>query len=160
MAADDCSIFDGWQDDEIVTRSRSFFNTIDRLWAVPTLQTSLVERFAARIPHNWLMKIADQAQQVLAETTQVVSEQSTLLADQLVQCVREIAPNLAEEDFYVLARPLAVQMRDGGVMNTIDTTIAQVPQLEWERLSDVQRARLSLAIARYAISELQASQDI
>lgn len=154
------SIFEGWQEDEMTGRSRSFFAGIDRVWATTGLQATLVERFAARVPQNWLSAIAQQAQQVVVSAQQAVADASNTLADQLVQCVREIAPGLAEEDFYVLARPLAVQMRNGGAANTVDAFIAQVPQVEWEQLSEVQRARLGLAIARYALSELQASQDI
>ncbi|MBF2026181.1 MAG: hypothetical protein IGS48_05350 [Oscillatoriales cyanobacterium C42_A2020_001] len=153
------SIFEGWQEEEIVGRSQSFFAGIDRVWATTGLQATLVERFAARVPQNWLSAIAQQAQQVVASAQQAVVGASTTLADQLVECVREIAPGLAEEDFYVLARPLAVQMRNGGTTNAIDSFIAQVPQVEWEHLSEVQRARLGLAIARYALSELQPSQD-
>jgi len=153
------SIFEGWQEEEIVSRSRSFFAGIDHVWSTVSLQATLVDRFAARVPQSWLAAIAQQAQKVVADTQKVVSEASNTLADQLVQCVREVAPGLAEEDFYVLARPLAVQMRNGGTTNAVDSFIAQVPQVEWEQLSEVQRARLGLAIARYALSELQASQD-
>ncbi|EKQ69249.1 hypothetical protein OsccyDRAFT_1874 [Leptolyngbyaceae cyanobacterium JSC-12] len=153
------SIFDGWQEEEIVSRSRSFFAGIDHLWSTVSLQATLVERFAARVPQNWLVAIAQQAQKVVADTQKAVSEASSTLADQLVQCVREVAPSLTEEDFYVLARPLAVQMRNGGMTSTVDAFIAQVPQVEWDQLSEVQKARLGLAIARYALSELQTSQS-
>lgn len=153
------TIFDGWQDEEITSRSQAFFSAMDQVWSTAGLQASLVERFAARIPQNWLATIAQQAQKVVAEAQQAVSEQSAILADQLVQCVREVAPGLAEEDFYVLARPLAVQFRNGGTDGAVNSTIAQVPQVEWEQLSDLQRARLGLAIARFAIDELQSNPD-
>lgn len=153
------SIFDGWQDEEIVSRSRAFFSAVDNVWSTTSLQASLVERFAARMPQNWLAAIAQHAQKVVAEAQQALADQSTVLADQLVQCVREVAPGLAEEDFYVLARPLAGQFRNGGTAGVVNSTIAQVPQLEWEQLSDLQRARLGLAIARYAIDELQSASN-
>lgn len=153
------SILDGLQDEELVHRSHSFFNHLEQVWTGVGLEEALIQRFAARVPQSWLTAIVQQAQKVVAEAQQTVSQTSNLLADQLVQCVREIAPGLAEEDFYVLARPLAVQMRNGGMANAVDSIIAQVPQVEWEQLSDVQRARLGLAIARYAIGELQMAQD-
>jgi hypothetical protein len=155
----DSSIFAGWQDEDIAHRSQSFFKSLDQVWVGAGLAESLAQRFAARVPQNWLTTIAQYAQKVVTEAQQTVSQTSNLLADQLVQCVREVAPGLAEEDFYVLARPLAIQMRNGGMANAIDSVIAQVPQVEWEQLSDVQRARLGLAIARYAIGELQTAQD-
>jgi hypothetical protein len=157
--ADVSSIFDGWQDEEVVHRSHLFFKSVDQLWAGASLQAVLVKQFAARVPQAWLTAISQQAQKVVVNTQQAVAEASTNLADQLVQCVREIAPGLAEEDFYVLARPLAVQMRNGGATHTIDTFIAQVPQVAWEQLSEVQRARLGLAIAHIAISELQSAPE-
>ncbi len=155
-AAELPSIFEGWQGPEIVTRSQSFFQSLDRVWATSSLHATLVDRFAARMPQQWLSTIAQQAQRLVTEAQNTVSTQSSQLADQLVQCVREIVPTLAEDDFYVLARPLAMQMRDGSAVDVVDATVTQVPQVDWEQLSDVQRARLSLAIAHYAISELQA----
>jgi len=153
------SIFEGWQEDEIANRAQAFFNQMNQLWSTNRVESTLVERFAARMPQAWLAAIAQRAQEVVAATQHTVADVSNTLADQLVQCVREIAPGLAEDDFYVLARPLAVQMRNGSTTNVVDAQIAQVPQLEWEQLSDVQRARLGLAIARYAINELQTTEN-
>jgi len=150
------SIWDGWQDVEIRDRAHSFFNNVDQLWAT-SLQATLLERFAARVPQNWITAIAQQTQQVVADVQQTMSDASAVLSEQLVQCVREVVPGLAEEDFYILARPLAVSMRSAD--DSINAAIAQVPQVEWDQLSDVQRARLSLAVARYAIDQLHSSQD-
>lgn len=148
------SIFDEWQESEIADRSQSFFGQLDQLWTA-NLQATLAERFAARIPHQWLTAIVQQAQQAIANAQTAMSDTSNVLADQLVQCVRDIAPSLADDDFYVLARPLAVQMRNGGMTTTVSSFIAQVPSVEWEQLSDVQRARVGLAVARCAIDQLQ-----
>ena len=157
IESDSVSIFEGLEHEEVERRSRHFCSAIDRVWASASLQTTLAQRFAARMPQAWLTAIAQQAQQVVANTQQAVATASTTLADQLVQCVQEMVPGLAQEDFYVLARPLAVSMR--GATDSIDAMLAQVPQVEWEQLSDVQRARLGLAIARFAIDELQSPQN-
>lgn len=149
------TIFDGWQTTEVVERANAFFNHMNQLWAVDPVEATLMARFAARVPQAWLAAIAQRAQQVVANA-QTVANASLTLSDQLVQCVQDMVPGLAEDDFYVLARPLAVQMRNGGLTNPVDAQIAQVPQVEWEQLSDVQRARLGLAIARYAI-EIQSA---
>lgn len=153
------SIFDGLEEDEVTHRSNVFFNNINQLWSVNSVETTLIERFASRMPKTWLTAIAQRAQQIATDAQQTFADATNTLADQLVQCVREVAPALAEDDFYVLARPLAVQMRNGSAGSVVDTQIAQVPQLDWEQLSDVQRVRLSLAIARYAINEVQVSND-
>lgn len=159
--SDTPSIFEGWQEEEIADRSQSFFNRLDQVWAPVTLQSRLAERFSARIPQSLLAAIAQQAQAALSNTQKALNT-SLSVADQvsaqLVQCVQSITPTLATEDLYVLARPLAFQMRNGGVQDAIDTTLSQVPQTEWEQLSEIQRARLSLAIARFAINELQTPQ--
>lgn len=152
------SIEDGWQEEAVGDRARAFFNTLDQVWATSELQVSLVERFAARMPKAWITAIAQQAQQIVADAQQTISQASATLSEQLVQCVRDVVPGLADDDFYVLARPLAVSMRSDST-TMIDTFVAQVPQVDWEQLSDVQRARLSLAVARYAIAGLQATPD-
>ncbi len=152
------SIFAGIEDAEIDYRSQTFFNQLQHVWTPFSVEAMLLERFATRMPQVWLTAIAQQAQTVVTQTQQTVADVSTKLADQLVQCVRELVPGLAEDDFYVLARPLAVQMRDGSSTNVVDDQIAQVPQLDWEQLSELQQARLGLAIARYAIDELQATE--
>jgi hypothetical protein len=153
------SIFDGISEAEVSQRSQNFFNHLNQLWPIVSVEATLIERFAARVPQNWLAAIAQRAEAVVNTAQQTVADVSNTLADQLVQCVREVAPGLAEDDFYVLARPLAGQMRNSSSMNVVDAQIAQVPQVAWEQLSDVQRARLGLAIARYAINELQPTED-
>lgn len=145
------SIFDGWQPNEIATRSDAFFAHLDHLWSALPLQTTLVQRFAIRMPETLLASIANRAQQVMSA--------STSLADQLVQCVQDILPSLselAEDDLYVLARPLAHAMRDAD-SQAIDTALAAVRPLGWDALSETEKARLSLAIARYALAEIEAT---
>lgn len=160
--SDTPSIFAGWQDEEIAERSQSFFNRLNQVWTPVSLQSRLAERFAARIPQSLLSTIAQQAQAAFAHTQKALNTSLSVadqLSDHLVQCVQGITPTLATEDLYVLARPLVYQMRNGSLQDAIDTTLSQVPQTEWEQLSDMQRARLSLAIARVAIHELQSSQN-
>lgn len=156
------SIFEGWQEEEITNRAQSFFAHLNQLWPTNSLQAILADRFAARVPQHFLAAIAEQAQKALANVQQTVSSSLSMadqLADQLVQCVQEITPNLATEDLQVLARPLAYQMRNGGLQDAINTTLSHVPQIEWDKLSEVQQARLSLAIARFALNELQSHPE-
>jgi hypothetical protein len=91
--------------------------------------------------------IATQAHQVLST--------SQSLADQLVQCVQNILPDLAEEDLYVLARPLAYTMRNGESHCAVDSTLEKIRTVAWEELSEVEQARLSLAVARCALLEIE-----
>ncbi len=142
---------DDWDPAEITNRSGAFFQQIDQLWAAASLQDTLAERFAARMPQNLLTAIVNRAQAVYASTTN--------LAEQLVHCVQTVVPNLADEDLDVLARPLAYAMRNGGSHQAVETTLAKVRMLAWEELSEIEQARLSLAIARCALAELDAGRN-
>ena len=140
---------DDWKVNEVATRSSAFFAQLDQLWSAATLQETLMQRFASRMPQQLLTTIATRAQQVLSS--------SVSLADQLVQCVQDALPNLAEEDLYVLARPLANAMR--GNDSPVESTLERVRSIEWDALSEVEQARLSLAIARYALAELETKSE-
>lgn len=134
---------DDWQDSEIEARSTDFFAHLDQLWSTNSLEMTLAQKFAA-MPQAFLSAIARQAQQV--------AEASNSLADQLVLCVQEILPAWADEDLQVLARPLAYAMRDDS--DAIDSTLKSIRPGEWTELSETEQAKMSLAVARYAIDQL------
>jgi hypothetical protein len=146
-------LLDSWQDrEEIQDRSQEFFEQLNQCWASPAalaidpVTSELVERFATFVPQVKIEAIARRAQQAVSENLSLV--------EQLVSCVKPLLPNWAEEDLFVLARPWAYAMR--GNPNTLgevnlDTTRAT----EWSELSQMEQARLSLAIARSAIAQLQ-----
>lgn len=114
--------------------------------AAPSLTAALVQQFGTRMPTGLLSQLADRAQ--------AVAQGSQSLMDQLVDCVQDVLSDWAIEDLQVMARPLALAMRDGhGEM--VDVALRSVRNLEWEQLSEVEQARLSLAIARYAIAQAQ-----
>jgi hypothetical protein len=140
---------DDWNAAEVATRSDLFFAQVNQLWSTATLQETLIQCFATRVPQQLLTAIATRAQQVLSR--------SISIADQLVQCVQEALPHMAEDDLYVLARPLAYAMR--GNDSPIESTLERVRSVEWDTLSDVEQARLSLAIARYALAELETKSE-
>jgi hypothetical protein len=63
----------------------------------------------------------------------------------MVQCVQELLPEWGEDVLQVWARPLASAMRGS------EAEIAR--PVEWDELSESERARLSLAVARYALRQ-------
>ncbi|HLO48627.1 MAG TPA: hypothetical protein VK211_09460 [Kamptonema sp.] len=131
-------------DADLAHNSQILFTQLDRLWSARALKKSLFDKFTL-VPEDLLDKIADSVQQV------IVNYQS--LAEQMVQSTLEILPQWAEEDLQVLARPLAYAMRNA-------EQESDVPVVEsWEKLSEIEQARMSLAIARYAISQLAAISD-
>ncbi|MCU0548549.1 MAG: hypothetical protein MUC48_04305 [Leptolyngbya sp. Prado105] len=122
---------------ELNDRAIAFFSHLDTLFAAPTLETSLAQKFAT-VPQSILNTIARQAQKL--------ADSSASLADQLVLCVQEALPQWAEDDLHVLARPLAYSMR--GEEQSLKSA-------NWENLSETEQARLTLAIAQYALKEVQ-----
>ncbi|HTL90022.1 MAG TPA: hypothetical protein VL134_11525 [Leptolyngbya sp.] len=128
---------DALSDDEIGDRADAFFSHLDTLFAAPTLETSLAQKFAT-VPQSVLNTIARQAQNL--------ANSSATLAEQLIQCVQEALPQWAEDDLRVLVRPLAYSMR--GEEPTVKST-------DWATLSETEQARLTLAIAQYALNQVQ-----
>jgi hypothetical protein len=138
------ALLDSFSDSDIAQKSQVLFAQLEQVW-LANLQKSLRDKFA-RVPQDFLARIA---QSVHNATVKCQS-----LADQMVECVLDILPQWAEEDLHVLARPLAYAMREAdseGVEMVIATT------KPWTELSEIEQARVSLAIARYAISQLEPS---
>lgn len=149
--AEEDSLFDGFSSEEISTRSTAFFNQLDSLWSSATLQSSVMQHLAVRVPQSILAAIVDQVQKV-ATTAES-------LADRLIGSVQDLLPNLAIEDLEVLARPLAYELRDTYTGDPVDAMLAKVPQVNWQEQSELNQARLSLAVAHYAIAALQKSEQ-
>lgn len=149
-------------DAEIASGSDAFFSRLEKIWAdtIPAsepinvtsvadaveLQATLQQRFATYIPQSWLAAIARQAYDVLSGQKSI--------ADQLVQCVQELLPNWAEDDLLILARPFAVAMRCPDTA-TVESQLSHVSCQNWANVSEIEQVRASLAIARYALAQLQ-----
>ncbi|MGD1943029.1 MAG: hypothetical protein ACFB0G_17165 [Leptolyngbyaceae cyanobacterium] len=120
-----------------------------QLWESPnqSLMAALTQKFGARMPAHLL--------QTLAASTQVVASESGALMDQLVTAAQSVLTGWDADDLNVMARPLAMAMRSGQE-EILETTLRSVRQADWADLSEVEQARLSLAIARYALNELSA----
>ncbi|MCW6050794.1 hypothetical protein QUB60_17900 [Microcoleus sp. A2-C5] len=139
------ALFDSFSDSDIAQKSGVLFAQLEQVWLSSAVQKSLREKFAL-VPQDFLARIAQSVQNA------TVKYQS--LADQMVECVLDILPQWAEEDLQVLARPLAYAMREAdssGVEVVIET------KRPWAQLSEIEQARVGLAVARYAISQLEIS---
>lgn len=147
----------GWFAEDLTAQGQVLSNRIDQLWsafatpvvsiATDSLSAALLQRFAVRAPQDVIHRISQQAQQLVS--------QNLSMAEQLVQCVQGCLPQWGAEDLQVFARPLAFTMRSSEA-EVLESTINSVRSVEWAELSDVEQARLSLAIARYALSQLSA----
>ncbi|MEG3966101.1 hypothetical protein QUA00_00380 [Microcoleus sp. T2B6] len=137
------ALSDSFSDSDIALKSQVLFSQLEQVWLTTALQKSLREKFA-RVPQDFLASIAQSVQNA------TVKYQS--LADQMVECVLEILPQWAEEDLQVLARPLAYAMRD---VDSEGGELVMATKRPWAQLSEIEQARVSLAVARYAISQLE-----
>jgi hypothetical protein len=144
-----------WQEpEEIAQASQALFNQLHQCWtphllAEQQLQQTLTERFAHFVPEAWLEAIAYKAQQVVSTNLS--------FAEQLVQCVKPLLPNWAEDDLFVLARPLAYAMRATDSVAQADSILTR--SVEWTELSSMEQVRLSLAIAHSALMQLERSSE-
>lgn len=148
----------GWTEEEIAVQGQILSTQFEQMWStLPVAQDAtrkvtedLLQRFAAQIPQNLLEDIVQRARQVLSTNLS--------LADKLVSCVQELVPNWGEDDLLVLARPFAYAMR-GAETEALESTLNAVQNSAWADLSSLEQARISLAIARYAISQLPSDSE-
>jgi hypothetical protein len=117
-----------------------------QLWGAEThLMARLSEQFGHRVPQGILTQLAQQVQHA--------AQQGGSLIDQMMMAVDSILTQWDVDDLRVMARPLAVAMRDGHG-DVLAATLRATGTGEWDTLSDVEQARLGLAIARYAFDHL------
>ena len=144
-AADELALSDeeaqlGWQ---------TFSTQLDAFWnQTSSIESALTQRFAQRLSQ-------DVINQITAKATQVVNS-GRPLAEQIIACVRDTLAGWDDADLQVMARPLAHAMR--GQEEILDATINSVRDIEWEALSPMEQARVSLAAARWAIDYVSAQK--
>lgn len=137
-------------DEDVHQRLQSLLTQVEDLWSVTTLKKSLVEKFADRVPQDLLQRLAKGA----IHLKQQFQDSRSTLAEQLVRCTQEILPHWQEEDLQVLARPFAYAMR-GADTERFDFTPESDPTKPWTELSEIEQARMGLAVVRYALLELE-----
>lgn len=137
----------GWTTEELTEQGQIFASHLEQVWAtVPAASTAadLFQRLSAQVPQGLLDSIVQKAQQVISA--------NLTLADQLVQCVQDSLTGWDSDDLQVLARPFAYAMR-GSESESLESVLKSVRNAEWDELSSIEQARLSLAVARYAIAQ-------
>jgi hypothetical protein len=148
-------------EEELTTRSQNFYHHLDTLWQgipnctyynrntkqaiVEHLEKNLHNTFATCVPQTWLKAIAHKAAEFLA--------QEQLTGEKLVECVQGLLPTWGVEDLLVLARPFAYNMRSGEPERAV-SVMSNLQEREWTSLSEIEQAKASLAIAYYALTQL------
>ena len=110
----------------------------------PTVNPVLeqLRHFQSRVPSELLHRLASSAT-ALARSGQP-------LIEQLVQCVDDILPGWDADDLAVLARPLAYSLRDGRG-EILELNLRAIPATDWDSLSSLEQARLTLTVASVAL---------
>ncbi|GAB4133145.1 MAG: hypothetical protein Fur0046_03650 [Cyanobacteria bacterium J069] len=145
-----------WSAEVLEPYAQSLSTQFDQLWAAvdagtpvvttaSILSSSVFQRFANQMPQRVLETLVQRTQEAIAS--------SNALADQLVASVREVLPEWGDEDLYVLARPFAYAMRDQRESDVLEGALRSVRSEAWDNLSNIEQARLSLAIARHVIDQ-------
>ncbi len=119
----------------------NFFSYLDNCWQSfdnNKLETSLREKFGQLIPQEFYQMIVNQA-------TKIISEELTAI-EQLIKCVQPLLTNWGEEDLQTFARPFVYATRSGKKAHT--------EEINWDKLSEVKKARLTVEIAHFALKQL------
>ncbi len=143
---------DDWSDAEIEPRAQSFFTQLQACWLdspSSKLEFSpaqlLTDKFGHRVPHQWLAAIATKVSTLANSQLEPV--------ELLVQSVQDLLTNWAADDLLVMARPYAYAMRcDPGVSDPDRI----VRPLAWTELTELERAKLTILIAQFAIDFITA----
>jgi hypothetical protein len=141
---------DNWTEEEVSMKSQSFFARIQSCWGTtPGVESALsplaalTAKFGVRVPQELLAQIAANVSNLANSQLEPV--------DQLVQSVRDLLSGWHTEDLLCLARPYASVMRGNTELDNPDKVIKP---LEWDKLTKVEQAKLTIFVAQYAISEL------
>jgi hypothetical protein len=133
-----------WSDAEIGQRSQSFLAKIQSCWEnapTPELELSplaaLINKFGTRVPQQWLSQIAANVTSLAASNLEPI--------EHLVQSVQDLLPNWGTDDLLVIARPYAYAMRGYPDLDKLE-------DLDWVELSQIERAKLTILIAQFAIN--------
>ena len=74
-------------------------------------------------------------------------------SEKLVECVQALLPSWEVDDLLVLARPFAYAMRSSEP-HTLTSLIRDFEERDWANLSEIEQAKITLAIADYALQHL------
>lgn len=135
----EAALADGWQ---------RFSAQMASQWVTPP---SLgVATIIQRLKNQLQIALSDDLLHTLATAVATLDASRQTYLDRLVACAQAVLPTWDAGDLAVLARPLAYSLRDGH-SEILDLNLRSIPQADWQSLSDIERARLSLTLAAVAL---------
>lgn len=133
------SLSEVWTESELATRASQFFAIAQAQFIADPLdvvKSNLHRRFSDFVPAQQLAEILERAG--------AIADRNLPRIGQLIACVQPLWSTWSEEDLQVFARPLAMAMRGSD----------SVKQAPWDELTEIERIRLTLAVARAALNQL------
>ncbi len=133
-----------WAEDEqeFADRSKRFFAQFDRLFPSASVLVQLQRHFEDKIPTSYLQRMIG--------TVQKVAHNQKSTSDQLLQAISDLLPQWSPEDLTLLARPYCTALRQG----TPQTQLPEKCTQPWDRLSPIEQAKYTVAIAYFVQQQL------
>ena len=136
---------DNWTNQELENKAQSFFSRLNQCWDTNlncNINNVLSQQFGSLIPHNLLENISVEINKVIALNINPM--------ERLIQCVKPLLSGWSEVDLQVFARPLVYAMR-GDFEPEKDIVNSLMENKKWQDLSEVEKAKVTLAIAQYSL---------
>lgn len=152
-----------WQDfsaSKLMESANNFYHNLDKIWGQTAAETENIRNNIV----NYLQKALSNAFLVIPEVllTEIAQKATVVLmveksaSEKLVECVQTLLPNWDRDDLLVLARPFAYYMRSSEP-DKLTSVIKNLENRDWSNLSEIEQAKISLAIANYALEYLSKS---
>lgn len=164
---DDLEQLFNWQDFseiELMQSANNFYHNLDKIWGQAVIETEVETENIRNNTVNYLQQALSNAFSVIPEVllTKIAQKATVVLmveksaSEKLVECVQTLLPNWERDDLLVLARPFAYYMRSSEP-DKLTSVIKDLENRDWSNLSEIEQAKISLAIANYALEYLSTS---
>ena len=152
-----------FSDAELITSSENFYQNLDIIWdQVAVIENHNISKntvnYLQEVLHNAFSVIPEVILTAIAQKAAEVSILEQSASDKLIECVQALLPSWEVDDLLVLARPFAYAMRSNKPQ-TLTSVIRDFEGRDWANLSEIEQAKITLAIADYALQYLSKSDS-
>ena len=152
-----------FSDAELITSSENFYQNLDIIWdQVAVIENHNISKntvnYLQEVLHNAFSVIPEVILTAIAQKAAEVSILEQSASDKLIECVQALLPSWEVDDLLVLARPFAYAMRSSKPQ-TLTSVIRDFEGRDWANLSEIEQAKITLAIADYALQYLSKSDS-
>ena len=152
-----------FSDAELITSSENFYQNLDIIWdQVAVIENHNISKntvnYLQEVLHNAFSVIPEVILTAIAQKAAEVSILEQSASDKLIECVQALLPSWEVDDLLVLARPFAYAMRSNKPQ-TLTSVIRDFEGRDWANLSEIEQAKITLAIADYALQHLSKSDS-